>query len=102
MTTIDVGTLYVNNPNLKNKPMEEIKAFLVQVLESDLISNMNLKRKSKWDKVDEQLRNLKDVNEVGTEELEESFAILREEAKKSGFSDYNTARDEYLTNKYGV
>lgn len=100
MTTLDIGILEVNNPNLQNKTLEEIKAFLTQVLESDLISNMTIKRKSRWDKVDEQLRNLKVVNKESAQELAEALTTLGNEAKNTGYTDHKTARDEYLTQKY--
>lgn len=100
MTTLDIGTLYINNPHLRNKPLDEIKAFLIQILESDLVSNMTLKKKSKWDKIDEELRNLKVINKESADELEKSLSILGNEIKKSGYTDHKTARDEYLTQKY--
>ena len=100
MTTLDIGTLYINNPSLKNRPLEEVKAFLIQVLESDLVSNMTIKRKSKWDKIDEELRALKVTKLESAKELDESLTFLGEEARKSGSIDHATARDEYLTQKY--
>ncbi len=100
MTTLNIGTLYINNPHLRNKPLDEIKAFLTQVLESDLVSNMTIKRKSKWDKIDEQLRSMKVVKQESADELENSLTILGNEVKKAGYTDHKTARDEYLTQKY--
>ena len=100
MTTLDIGTLYINNPSLKNRPLDEVKAFLIQVLESDLVSNMTIKRKSKWDKIDEELRALKVTKLESAKELDESLTFLGEEAIKSGSIDHATARDEYLTQKY--
>ena len=64
MTTLDIGRLHINNPNIKNKTLDEIKVFLTQVLESDLVSNMSTKRKTRWDRVDNELRNLEVVNIV--------------------------------------
>lgn len=100
MTTIDVGTLYVDNPKLQNRSTDEIRAFLTQILESDLITNIPFKKKSRWEEVDRELRSLKIVNETSAKELEKSFEILANEAQKSGMSDYKSARDEYLTDKY--
>jgi len=97
MTTLDIGTLYINNPHLKNKPLDEIKAFLIQVLESDLVSNMTIKKKSKWDKIDKELRNLKVTKQQSAEELNESLTLL---AKETSSIDFKSARDEYLTQKY--
>ena len=100
MTTLDIGTLYINNPHLRNKPLDEIKAFLIQVLESDLVSNMAIKRKSKWEKIDEELRSLKVTKSESAQELNESLTLLGQEAKETGYVDYKTVRDEYLTQKY--
>ena len=100
MTTLNIGVLQVNNPHLKNKTLEEVKAFLTQVLESDLITNMSMKRKSKWDKIDKELKNLKVTNQESAQELNDSLTILGKEAQKEDYLDYKTARDEYLTQKY--
>ena len=85
MTTLDIGTLYINNPHLKNKPLDEIKAFLIQVLESDLVSNMTIKKKSKWDKIDKELRNLKVTKQQSAEELNESLTLLAKETSSIDF-----------------
>ena len=100
MTTLDIGILHINNPNLRNKPLEEIKDFLVQVLESDLVSNMTIKRKSKWAKIDEELRSLKVIKKESADELEKSLNLLGNEVKETGYTNHKTARDEYLTQKY--
>ena len=100
MTTLDIGILHINNPHLRNKPLEEIKDFLVQVLESDLVSNMTIKRKSKWAKIDEELRSLKVIKKESADELEKSLNLLGNEVKETAYTNHKTARDEYLTQKY--
>jgi len=52
-----------------------------------------------WSSIDKAIRALKVVDEIGGEELRESFDIL---AKEATHSDYKSARDEYLINKYRV
>jgi len=100
MATIDIGKLNVNNPKLQNTSLQEIRAFLTQILESDLISTLPIKKKNRWEEVDRELRNPIMVNELSGEELSKSFDILAQEAQKKGLSDYKSVRDEYLTNKF--
>jgi len=100
MITLDIGTLYVDNPKLQNRSTQEIKALLTQILESDLISKISLKKESRWEEVDRELRNLSITNEESGEELRKSFEILASEVEQRATMDYKSARDEYLTNKY--
>jgi len=100
MRTLNIGTLQVDNPNLKNRTIDEIKAMLMQFLESDLVTNISPKKKSNWGKIDAELKSLKVVNKEGGDRLDKALTILGEEAKKSGNIEHKTARDEYLTNKY--
>ena len=82
MTTLNIGVLEVNNPNIKTRTLEEIKYFLTQILESDLISNINIKKRN-WDKVDKELRSLKVINKKSAEELEKSLKILGNEVDRN-------------------
>ena len=56
-------------------------------------------KKSKWNKIDRALRNLKTVDVHAGEELKEALTLL---GKDIEIGDYKTARDEYLTQKYGL
>jgi len=102
MTTLDIGRLHIDNPNIKNKTLDEIKLFLTQVLESDMVSSMTIKKNTKWDKVDKELRNLSIVDTESAKELGNSLNILSKEAQTAECIDHKTARDEYLTQKYSL
>jgi len=102
MTTLNIGTLQINNPYLENMAMNEIRALLTQFLESDLLSNMTIKRKNRWDKIDAELRSLKVTNRESAQELGEALTILAQEAQISGYSDHKMAKDEYLAHKYNL
>lgn len=54
------------------------------------------------DDLDAKLRALKPVNKEKGEKLREAFDFLQKEFKDLGSVDYKQARDEYLTNKYGL
>ena len=56
-------------------------------------------KKSRWEKIDKKLRNLKTVDSHAGEELKEALTLLGKDVK---IGDYKTARDEYLTQKYGL
>ena len=77
----------INQFNLKVKVIENIKfPTLTQ-------------KKSRWEKIDKKLRNLKTVDVHAGEELKEALTLLGKGVK---IYDYKTARDEYLTQKYGL
>jgi len=77
----------INQFNLKVKVIDNIKfPTLIQ-------------KRSRWDKIDKKLRNLKTVDAQAGEELKEALTLL---GKGVEIGDYKTARDEYLTQKYGV
>jgi hypothetical protein len=87
MTTIQIDT---ND----NQVIQQVVNYVTGTLhyQAKVVTNVgvenltqNSNRKSKWEKIDEQLRSLKDINTDGAKELEESFTILREEAKKLDF-----------------
>ena len=77
----------INQFNLKIKVIDNIKfSTLAQ-------------KKNRWDKIDKQLRNLKTVDASAGKELKEALTLL---GKGIEIGDYKTARDEYLTKKYGL
>ena len=55
-------------------------------------------RKSRWDEIDKKLRTLKTVDRNAGEELNEALTLVGKDVE---IGDYKTARDEYLTTKYG-
>ena len=77
----------INQFNLKVKVIDNIKF------------PKKKKKKSRWEKIDKKLRNLKTVDSHAGEELKEAFTLLGKDVK---IGDYKTARDEYLTQKYGL
>jgi len=77
----------INQFNLKVKVIDNIKfPTLIQ-------------KRSSWDKIDKELRNLKTVDAHAGEELKEALTLLGKDVE---IGDYKTARDEYLTQKYGI
>ncbi len=77
----------INQFNLKVKVIDNIK-----------LPTLNPK-KSRWEQIDKKLRNLKTVDARAGEELKEALTLL---GKGVDVGDYKTARDEYLTQKYGL
>ena len=73
--------------NLKIKVIENMKL--------PTITDNTLKRK----KIDEALKNLKIVDAQAGDELNDALTLL---GKDLDASDYKTARDTYLTQKYGL
>jgi hypothetical protein len=103
MAVVNLGTLHIDNPQLANKSLHEIKAFVIRVLESDLVSSMSPSKEDDhhWDTIDAALHNLKVTKPEVADDLERSLDFLGREARKSGSTDYKTARDEYLAQRYG-
>ena len=78
----------INQFNLKIKIIDDIK-----------FPTIAQKKKSRWDKIDKKLRNLKTVDVNAGDELREALTLLGQGVE---VGDYKTARDEYLTKKYGL
>jgi hypothetical protein len=71
----------------------------IKVLDTIGASLFLKEKKSRWNKVDRELRNLKTIDVHAGEELEEALTLLGKDVE---IGDYKTARDEYLTQKYGL
>ncbi len=99
MTTLDIGTLIVHNPNVKNKSMEEIKAFLTKALENDFIT---IRKKGKFEDIEKKLRNLKITNPNGGKKLEEAFSSLNTKLESFQDIDIEKSKEEYLNKKYAI
>jgi len=101
---INLENININNPYLKNKSIDEIKNFITNFLNSDLINNFisstDNKENNKWEDIDNYLKSLKNIETKSSKRLKRSFKILREEALKNGITDYKKAREEYLNKKY--
>ncbi len=84
MAVVDLGTLHIDNPQLANRSLQEIRAFVIGVLESDLVSSMTPSREKdhRWEAIDASLRNLKVTNAEAAEELERSLEFLGAKRKK--------------------
>lgn len=54
------------------------------------------------DDLDARIRALKPTNTAWASRLQQALESLNEEFREFGSIDYKQARDEYLTNKYGV
>lgn len=99
MTTLDIGILVVHNPNIKNKSMEEIRAFLTKALENDFIPK---RTKGKFEDVDQKLRSLKVTNLNGGKNLEEAFSSLNKKLESFQDLDIEKSKEEYLNKKYSI
>jgi len=77
----------INQFNLKIKIIDDIK-----------FTTLAQKKKNRWDSIDKKLRNLKTVDINAGDELREALTLL---GKGVEVGDHKTARDEYLTKKYG-
>ncbi len=99
MTTLDIGTLIINNPNVKNKSIEEIKAFLTRTLEKDFLGT---RQKGKFQDVEEKLKNLKITNPNGGKKLEEAFSSLNKKLESFKHIDIEKSKEEYLNKKYTI
>ena len=77
----------INQFNLKVKIIDNIKFPTLP------------QKRSRWEQIDKKLRNLKTVDARAGEELKEALTLL---GKGVEIDDYKTARDEYLTQKYGL
>jgi hypothetical protein len=99
MTTLDIGTLVIHNPNVQNKSMEEIKAFLTKALENDF---MTKRKKGKFSDVEQKLKNLKVTNPNGGKNLEEAFNSLNKKLKAFQDIDIEKSKEEYLNKKYAI
>jgi len=71
----------------------------VKIIDNIKFPKFSQNKKSRWDEIDNKLRNLKSVDVNAGEELREALTLL---GKGVEMGDYKTARDEYLTNKYGL
>lgn len=78
----------INQFNLKVKVIEDVK-----------FPTLAQKKKSRWDKIDNELRSLKTVDINAGEELREALTLLGDGVK---VGDCKTSRDRYLTTKYGL
>lgn len=78
----------VNQFNLKIKIIDDVAP-----------PTLTQKKNIRWDKIDKKLRNLKTVDANAGDELKKALTLL---AKDIEVGDYKTARDEYLTQKYGL
>lgn len=99
MTTLDIGTLVIHNPNVKNRSMEEIRAFLIKALENDF---MTQRKKGKFSDVEQKLKSLKVTNQKGGKNLEEAFSSLNKKLQAYQDIDIDKSKEEYLNKKYGI
>lgn len=99
MTTLDIGTLVIHNPDVQNKSMEEIRAFLTKALENDF---MTKREKGKFADVEQKLKSLKVTNPNGGKNLEEAFSSLNKKLKAFQDIDINKSKEEYLNKKYAI
>lgn len=89
--------------------LEQILNFLQQIPKNkreifqhtkiDISPTLVQSKTDKWKRIDAELRNLKTVDVNAGEELKSALALI---GKGVEVGDYKTARDEYLTNKYGL
>lgn len=99
MTTLDIGTLVIHNPNIQNKSMEEIRTFLTKALENDF---MTKRKKGKFDDVEQKLRSLKVTNQKGGKNLEDAFSSLNKKLESFQDLDIEKSKEEYLNKKYAI
>ena len=99
MTTLNIGTLIIKNPNIKNKSMDEIRAFLTKALENDFISK---RKKDKFEDIESKLKNLKVTNPNGGKKLEEAFSSLNQKLANYKELDIEKSKEEYLSKKYSI
>jgi len=71
----------------------------VKIIDNIKFPIFSQNKKSRWEKIDKELRNLKTVDTNAGKEIKEALTLLAKDIK---IDDYKTARDEYLTQKYGL
>ena len=78
----------VNQFNLKIKIIDDVAP-----------PTLTQQKSIRWDKIDKKLKNLKTVDANAGDELKKALTLLGKDIETG---DYKTARDEYLTQKYGI
>jgi hypothetical protein len=97
MTTIDIGAIKLNNPEIEKKPLHEIKELATQLLNNFVTKRVH--NKKSWTEIEQKLKSLKVVNEEAGDKVYKALTFLSEGVQ---VGDTKKARDEYLNNKYGV
>lgn len=99
MTTLDIGTLVIHNPNVQNKSIEDIRAFLTKALENDFMSK---RKKDDFTDVEQKLKSLKVTNQTSGKNLKEAFDSLNKKLKAFQNIDIDKSKKEYLNKKYAL
>ena len=96
--TINVDEHYLEKTLALLQQIPQNKREIFQHTKLDISPMVIQNKNTKWDLIDQKLKNLKTIDSDAGEELSQALTLL---GKDMEIGEYKTAREEYLNHKYG-